>query len=272
MRTSLTPLIALAGLALTPSAHAGPFAPAAGSAGSTALHKDNAAFVQWATGYRDYQPGPNVDAAWKNPAKGLGKAEGTSTDVVVLGDGGRITLTFDGYITNGAGADFAVFENSFSNTFLELAFVEVSSNGSDFFRFPNYSFTASPVSGFGSIDPTNIDGLAGKYRQGYGTPFDLDQLSGIAGLDVNRVQYVRLIDVVGNGSTFDSYPAAYGGPHPIYDPYPTSGSSGFDLDAVGVIHYAAFAAQTPPVPEPSQWAMYAAALGLLSVVIRRHRA
>jgi len=163
-------------------------------------------------------------------------------------------------------------ENSFSNTFLELAFVEVSSNGTDFFRFPNYSFTASPVSGFGNIDPTNIDGLAGKYRQGYGTPFDLDQLSGIAGLDVNRVQYVRLIDVVGNGSTFDSYPAAYGGPHPIYDPYPTSGSSGFDLDAVGVIHYAAFSAQTPPVPEPSQWAMYAAALGLLSVVVRRHRA
>ncbi|EGK73185.1 hypothetical protein METUNv1_00358 [Methyloversatilis universalis FAM5] len=272
MRNSLTPLIALAGLALAPSAHAGPFAPAAGSPGSTALHKDSSAFVQWATGYRDYQPGPNVDAAWKNPAKGLGKAEGTSTDVVVLGDGGRITLTFDGYITNGAGADFAVFENSFSNTFLELAFVEVSSNGTDFFRFPNYSFTASPVSGFGTIDPTNIDGLAGKYRQGYGTPLDLDQLSGIAGLDVNRVQYVRLIDVVGNGSTFDSYPAAYGGPHPIYDPYPTSGSSGFDLDAVGVIHYAAFAAQTPPVPEPSQWAMYAAALGLLSVVIRRHRA
>ncbi|MBT9515903.1 MAG: PEP-CTERM sorting domain-containing protein [Methyloversatilis discipulorum] len=272
MRTTLSTLIALSGFALAGSAHAGPFAPAAGSAGSIAIHKDSAAFVQWATGYSDYQPGPNVDAAWKNPAEGLGKAEGTSTDVVVLGDGGRITLTFDGYITNGAGADFAVFENSFSNTFLELAFVEVSSNGTDFFRFPNYSFTPSPVSGFGTIDPTNIDGLAGKYRAGYGTPFDLDLLSGIAGLDVNKVQYVRLIDVVGNGSTFDSYPAAYGGPHPIYDPYPTSGSSGFDLDAVGVIHYAAFDAQTPPVPEPSQWAMYAAALGLLSVIVRRNRA
>ncbi|MFZ5505306.1 MAG: PEP-CTERM sorting domain-containing protein, partial [Pseudomonadota bacterium] len=126
MRTTLSTLIALSGFALAGSAHAGPFAPAAGSAGSTAIHKDDGAFVQWATGYTDYQPGANVDASWKNPAKGLGKAEGTSTDVVVLGDGGRITLTFDGYITNGAGADFAVFENSFSNTFLELAFVEVS--------------------------------------------------------------------------------------------------------------------------------------------------
>lgn len=257
----------LMGLAFAGAAHAGPFAPAAGKPGSTAIGKDDAAFVQWATGYADYQPGPNVDAGWKTPANALGKAQGSATDIVVLGDGGRITLTFDGYITNGAGADFAVFENSFSDIFLELAFVEVSSNGTDFFRFTNYSFTASPVSGFGSVDPTNIDGLAGKYRAGFGTPFDLDALAGIAGLDVNKVQYVRLVDVVGNGSTFDSYPAAYGGPHPVYDPYPTSGSSGFDLDAVGVIHYAAIAS----VPEPSQWAMYCAALGLLQFAIRRAR-
>ena len=84
------------------------------------------------------------------------------------------------------------------------------------------------------------------------------------------MQYVRLIDVVGDGSTFDSFPAAYGGPHPIYDPYPTTGSSGFDLDAVGVIHYAAAGgAAIPAVPEPSQWAMYCAALGLIGFVARR---
>ena len=77
MRTTLSTLIALSGFALAGFAHAGPFAPAAGSAGSTAIHKDSAAFVQWATGYSDYQPGSNVDAAWKNPAEGLGKAEGT---------------------------------------------------------------------------------------------------------------------------------------------------------------------------------------------------
>lgn len=265
-----TLVVSLIGLALAGTAQAGPFAPAAGKPGSTAIHKDSDLFVQWATGYTDYTPGANVDATWQDPDKGLGKASGVSTDVVVLGDGGSITLTFNGYITNGEGADFAVFENSFSDTFLELAFVEVSSNGVDFFRFPNYSFTANPVAGFGSIDPTNIDGLAGKYRAGYGTPFDLDALAGTAGLDVNKVQYVRLIDVVGNGSTFDSYPAEYGGPHPIYDPYPTTGSSGFDLDAVGVINFAAYAT-TPPVPEPSQWALYASALGLLSIAVRRHR-
>ncbi len=253
------------GLACAGTAYAGPFAPAAGVAGSTAMGKDDPAFVQWANAYRDYQPGPNVDLTWQTPEKGLGKALGVAEDIVVLGDGGQITLTFGGYITNGAGADFAVFENSFSDTFLELAFVEVSSNGQDFFRFPNFSFTASPVNGFGAIDPTNIDGLAGKYRQGFGTPFDLESLSARPGLDVNKVKYVRLIDVIGNGTTFDSFPAAYGGPHPVYDPYPTIGSSGFDLDAVGVIHYAAVAA----VPEPPQRAIYCAALGLLGLVARR---
>lgn len=258
-------LTSLIGLAVAGSAQAGPFAPAAGQAGSTAISKDSPAFVQWATGFSDYLPGPNVGAIWQTPEKGLGKALGTAEDIVVLGDGGQITLSFDGYITNGTGADFAVFENGFMDTFLELAFVEVSSNGIDFFRFPNFSFTASPVGGFGLIDPTNIEGLAGKYRAGFGTPFDLDALNGIAGLDVNAVQYVRLIDVVGNGSTSDSFPAEFGGPHPIYDPYPTTGSSGFDLEAVGVIHYAAITA----VPEPSQWAMYCAALGLLGFAARR---
>jgi hypothetical protein len=262
----------LIGLAFAGTAQAGPFAPAAGVAGSNAIGKDSPAFVQWATGYSNYLPGPNVDATWRTPDKALGAALGSFDDIVVLGDGGRITLSFDGYITNGAGADFAVFENSFSNTFLELAFVEVSSNGSDFVRFPTFSFTASPVGGFGLIDPTNVDGLAGKYRAGFGTPFDLDLLRGAANLDVNKVQYVRLIDVVGNGSTFDSFPAQYGGPHPIYDPYPTTGSSGFDLEAVGVIHYAAATGTgpvIPSVPEPSQWAMYFAALGLLGFVARR---
>lgn len=141
---------------------AGPFAPAAGQAGSTAIHMDDASFVAWATGYEDYVVGADAAATWQTPEKALGKAAGTSTDIVALGNLGAITLTFDGVITDGEGADFAVFENSFNATFLELAFVEVSSNGSDFFRFPTYSFTSAPVGAFGAVDPTNIDGFAGK--------------------------------------------------------------------------------------------------------------
>ena len=267
LRNTLFSTLVLGALTLGASggANAGPYAPAAGKPGSTAIYKDDASFTNWATGYVNYLPGTGVDATWKTPEKALGKAVGDSYDVVVLGDGGSITLTFGGYITNGTGADFAVFDNSFSDTFLELGYVEVSSNGVDFFRFPSASLTTKPVGGFGAVDPTNIDGLAGKYKQGYGTPFDLDLLAGTAGLDVNKVQYVRIVDIVGNGTSLDS------AGRPIYDPYPTTGSAGFDLDAVGVIHYAAIT-PTPAVPEPSQLALFALGLGGLCLARRHARA
>lgn len=247
------------------TAHAGPYAPAAGKTGSTAVSKNSTDIVRWATGYSDYLPGATVDAAWKTPEKALGAAVGDAFDIVSLGDKGSITLSFGGSIRNGAGWDFAVFENSFSDTFLELAYVEVSSNGTDFFRFNSVSYTASAVGGFGSIDPTNINNLAGKYRQGYGTPFDLNELAGIANLDINRVQYVRLIDIKGDGSEYDNFPLAYGGPHRIYDPYPTSGTVGFDLDAVGARYFEAAAAPAAPVPEPATAALFAAGLALFGL-------
>lgn len=225
-------------------ATAGPYAPAAGQAGSTAIHKDDPAFRGWATGWLDYAVGADCAASWQTPAKALGMAVGDSYDIVCLGNGGRITMTFDKAIADSPGWDFAVFENGFSDTFLELGYVEVSSNGSDFFRFSNYSLTASPVGAFGTIDPTNIDGLAGKYRQGYGTPFDLGQLAGVSPLlDVNNVGYVRIQDIVGDGTYFDSAGRV------IYDPHKTTGSGGFDFDAVGVIH---------SVPEPATLVLLAA--------------
>lgn len=240
---------------------AGPFAPAAGQPGSTAIYKDDASITNWATGWQDYHIGADVVTSWQTPEKALGKAFGDSYDIVTLGNGGSITLTFGGNIVNGAGADFAVFENSFSDTFLELGWVEVSSDGSNFFRFTNYSFTPKAVAAFGSVDPTNIDGLAGKYKQGWGTPFDLDQLKGIAGLDINAVKYVRIVDIVGDGSARDSLNNV------IYDPHKTVGSGGFDLDAIGVIHYAAATA----VPEPSTLAMVGFGGLMVAGAVRRRQ-
>ena len=101
---------------LSLTAWAGPYPPAADETGSQAIHMDDSAFVFWATGYTDYIVGDNVDDTWQTPENALGKAEGTSFDVVSLGDGGRITLTFDQPVENGQGWDFAVFENSFSES------------------------------------------------------------------------------------------------------------------------------------------------------------
>jgi hypothetical protein len=233
---------------------AGPYAPPAGQPGSTAIINSSSLFQGWASGYQDLIYGTDVDLTWQTPEKALGASSLTnpSFDILSLGNGGQITLTFDGAIYNGPGADFAVFENSFSDTFLELAYVEVSSDGNNFFRFENYSYTQSPVSAFGSVDATNLSGYAGKYRAGYGTPFDLDEFSGTAGLDIDNILYVRLLDIVGDGTYFDDFP----GNHPIYDPYNTTGSGGFDLEALGVIHLAA-------VPLPASIYLFMAAFVFL---------
>lgn len=205
------------------------YAPAAGLTGSTAVEIDDAALVRWATGWTNYSVGANCDPDWQNPSNGLGLADGTFSDIVCLGDGGAITLVFDPPIADGPGSDFAVFENGWGDTFLELAFVEVSSDGTNFTRFPNRSLTAAPVGAFGAVAATNISGLGSKYRLGFGEPYDLGMLAGTTGLDHAAVRYVRILDIVGDGSNRDTVGQA------IYDPYPVTGSAGFDLDAIGVL-------------------------------------
>jgi hypothetical protein len=184
--------------------------------------------------------------------------------VVSLGDGGIATLTFSSPITDGAGADFCVFENGFDDIFLELAFVEVSSDGRRYVRFPSVSGTqdTTPIGGFGSVDARAINNLAGKYRANYGTPFDLAELRDSAGLDVQHITHVRVIDVVGYlDSTFARRDSRG---HKVNDPWPTPyPSGGFDLDAVGVIHQLPTAVLTTPenaalrfYPIPAQEVLY----------------
>jgi len=234
-------------LLLSLSVYGGPFPPAAGLPSSTAISANDPAIVGWATSYSDYTIGNNVDLQFQTPNLALGPAgnsdgnnNGFVFDIVSLGENGSINLSFSNPITNGAGADFLVFENSFSDSFLELAFVEVSSNGIDFVRFGNISLTPASVGAFGNIDTTNIFGYGGKYRGGFGTPFDLQDLDNKTSLhptlNINYITHVRIVDINGNGTHSDSLPAP-AGPNPIYDPSPSFGSAGFDLDAVAVMHF-----------------------------------
>ena len=174
-------------------------------------------------------------------ADGIGFPDGPG--LVSRGDGGNAVVTFASPICNGPGPDFAVFENPLENAqqpgffFLELGFVEVSSDGVNYFRFPAVSLVPETpqVGGFGCVEPHLVHNFAGKYAPIYGTPFDLDELEDDPALDKDNITHVRIVDVVGNinpeYATYDSQG------HVVNDPWPTPfASSGFDLDAVGVIH------------------------------------
>ncbi len=245
---------ALLGAALTGHALAGPFPPAAGEPGSDAIAADDSRITLWATAAEVTRGPTNIASANPVPASfgegedTLGPADATPDEpytVVSLGDGGSVTLTFSAPFGDVPGPDFAVFENSFSTSFLELAHVEVSSDGVNFFRFPSTSLTPgnANIGQGGSVNPTDIRNLAGKYLAGYGTPFDLAELrSASPDLDIQRITHVRVIDAVGTNdpahASHDSTGAI------VIDPYPTNYyTGGFDLDAVGV-----FSAATTTYP------------------------
>lgn len=219
------------------------YAPAPGQSGSTAISKDSSIIQGWANsctvtrGYKQIDHPEYGFVDFGDPSDAVGQAEGNSLDIVSLGDGGSAILTFNPPIKNETGPDFAVFENGFADNYMELAFVEVSSNGVDFFRFPSYSETPlSPQITNASYGNCGyIHNLAGKYCQGFGTPFDLDDLDSIPELDLNSISFIRLIDVVGNVDT--TYGTLDSQGNSINDPWPTNfASGGFDLDGIAVIN------------------------------------
>lgn len=169
----------------------------------------------------------------------VNNAIGMADQVVIsLGDGGMAKIMFAQPIADGLGPDFAVFENSFEDYFLELAFVEVSSDGVHFVRFPATSLTSSAkqIGPFDRIpDVRKLNNLAGKYRGGFGTPFDLFELKDSAGIDIQSITHIRVIDVIGSiDPRFASYDSDG---NIINDPWPTPfPTCGFDLDAIAVIN------------------------------------
>ena len=219
----------------------GPFCGAVGTEGCTAVRFDDERIKGWATSCTLVLGSSNLTdpeaavVSYGAAEDAVGPATTSTMDVVSLGDGGMATVTFATPIANGDGYDFAVFENSFNDYFLELAFVEVSSDGEHFVRFPATSLTQTHTQITEHVDPTFINNLAGKYRVGYGTPFDLEELRDSADIDINSITHVRVIDVVGSiDPQYGTYDA-FG--HIINDPFPTiTYSAGFDLDGVAVLN------------------------------------
>ena len=220
------------------------YPPAAGLPGTTAIHKDSLIFVQWADscvitrGFvniadTSFEHSSNNHASYGNNAAALGIAD---NNVLSLGDAGVATYYFQNTLCNGYGYDFAIFENALTDNVLELAFVEISSNGIDFYRFPTHSLTQDSIQigTYGTVEPTDINGFAGKYKAYYGTPFDIAELDTVANLDVMNIVAVRIIDVVGSIDTAQSYDS-YGNIVNNMFPSPFN-TSGFDLDALGIIH------------------------------------
>ncbi len=243
------------------------YAPQAGLPGSTALPANSPVFKAWAQqavvtrGYinladTNFSINGNNHASYGQIANIYGPADG---QVISLGDRGEATIILDYPLYDGPGYDFAVFENGFASlsessmAFLELAFVSVSSDGKHFFTFPAVSLTqdTNQIGPFDMLQASKLHNLAGKYIAGYGVPFDLADLSQYStqGLDLENIRFIRITDVCGSINpllaSYDSQGNIINDPFPT--PYPTSG---FDLDAVGLINIK----QNPPVkiyPNPS---------------------
>ncbi|HYB99179.1 MAG TPA: carboxypeptidase-like regulatory domain-containing protein [Candidatus Limnocylindrales bacterium] len=155
--------------------------------------------------------------------EGLGADQG-SLDVVSLGKGGSIVVSFDdNAVMDGPGDDLVIFENAFhagsseGPLFTEYAFVEVSRDGRNWLRFPH--------------DPQSGQGLAGQAPVFAASSNNIDPLSQAAGgdrfdigaLGIDLVRYVRLTDA---GDEVDDY-----GNHS----FPGT-KGGFDLDAAAALH------------------------------------
>jgi len=169
------------------------------------------------------------------PGVVLGPSSGTGTgtqslDVVSLGSGGSITVGFgeDGCVVDLDGDDLVVLENPFyiageeTNRFVEAGFVEVSQDGRQFFAFP-WSADDSRLLG----DPERYQGLAGVEPVLPGD--DPDEVGGdrfdLSALGLAWIRYVRITDADGDPEDpGDIMSVGYG-------------MNGFDLDAVGAIHF-----------------------------------
>ncbi|MCB9787761.1 MAG: cell surface protein [Deltaproteobacteria bacterium] len=146
-----------------------------------------------------------------------------SADVLSLGTGGEIVLGFSGrVIGDGPGADLVVFENAFfigggaGAVFVEPGEVAVSMDGTDWRTFPCERAGDEVGAGCAGVTP------AQPYDPVALVPLDPALTGGdafdLADVGLATARYVRVRDVGDGGE---------------------APSAGFDLDAVGVVHFAA---------------------------------
>jgi hypothetical protein len=171
----------------------------------------------------------------EGPPVGGGTSHG-STDVVSLGSGGSIVVSFaPNAIVDGPGPDFIVFENPFwiggnsDDVYAEPGEVSVSDDGVTWATFP-CTPTIDPESpiGTGTAPPY---GQCGGWQVVYSapgngiSPFDPATAGGaafdLADVGLASARYVRIVD-----QTHEACPEA--GPRPD--------TNGFDLDAVAIIN------------------------------------
>ena len=185
--------------------------------------------LPYATSVASYEPGANAGFGEDEypeivfgPPIGSGPLK-QSLDVLSLGVGGEIVLDFGELeIVDGDGPDLIVFENPFwpggdeTAVFAELGEVSVSADGTTWHTFEcdtagigdgQYPGCAgwTPTEVFDPLEVYPLDPeLTG------GDAFDLDEL------DVPRARFVRIRDLATSGDGI---------------------TAGFDLDAVGLIHF-----------------------------------
>ena len=181
----------------------------------------------WLDRVRSFEPGTSSGfGAEELPGIVLGTPEGLgenqgSLDVVSLGHAGSITVTFsDNVVVDGDGDDLVIFENAFlsgSLLFAELAFVEVSTDGQEWFAFPYDEETGDGLAGRAPVLANTANGLDPLAPEAGGDRFDL------ADIGLSHARFVRIVDA---GDLIDDP-----GNHSFVG---TKG--GFDLDAAAAIH------------------------------------
>ena len=171
----------------------------------------------------------------EGPPVGGGTSRG-STDVVSLGSGGSIVVSFDpNTIVDGPGPDFIVFENPFwvsgnsSDIYAEPGEVSVSNDGVTWATFPCMP-TVDPESPLGTGTDPPYGQCAGWHvvysSPGNGiSPVDPSTAGGdacdLADVGLSSARYVRIVD-----KTQEVCPEAGSKPD----------NNGFDLDAVSIVN------------------------------------